>query len=61
MFSIFKSNPLKKLNKHYAIKLEQAMLAQRNGDIRGYALLSTEADDLYKQILALEINEKNRI
>tara|TARA_R110000787_G_scaffold97326_3_gene200934 strand:+ start:1612 stop:1791 length:180 start_codon:yes stop_codon:yes gene_type:complete len=58
MFSIFKKNPLKKLNKRYEAKLEQAMLAQRNGDIKGYAMITAEADKIAIQIQALESSEK---
>ena len=54
MFQLFKSDPTKKLKKQYAAKLEQAMLAQRSGDIRTYSQLSTEAEELYKKIEALE-------
>ena len=54
MFSIFKSNPVDKMKKQYALKLEKAMLSQRNGDIRSYSLLTFEADALYKEILRLE-------
>lgn len=54
MFSIFKSNPAKKLNKLYLAKLEQAMLAQRNGDILGYSELTAEAEDIQKRIQTIE-------
>jgi len=54
MFSIFKQDPIKKLNKQLSIKLEQAMNAQRNGDIRTYSQLSAEAEAIDKQIVALE-------
>ncbi|WP_145991624.1 MULTISPECIES: DUF6435 family protein [unclassified Shewanella] len=54
MFSIFKSNPTKKLNKLLSIKLEQAMHAQRNGDIKSYSQLSYEADQIDKQISLIE-------
>lgn len=50
MFSFFKSNPSIKLKKRHALLLEQAMHAQRNGDIRGYSKLTTEAEDVYQQI-----------
>ncbi len=50
MLSWFKSNPTKKLEKKHAQLQEQAMLAQRSGDIRTYSRLSTEADELYQQI-----------
>ncbi|WP_347177782.1 DUF6435 family protein [Pseudoalteromonas prydzensis] len=39
MFSFFKKDPLKQLNKQYSAKLEQAMISQRNGDIKGYSPL----------------------
>lgn len=54
MFSIFKSNPVKKLNQRYEAKLEQAMQAQRNGDIKSYAMLTEEAEAIFAQIKALE-------
>jgi len=54
MFSFLKPDPLKKLKKQHAALLEQAMLSQRNGDIRTYSKLSTEADAIYKQIQAIE-------
>ena len=49
MFSLFKSDPTKKLNKQYSAKLEQAMHAQRNGDIRTYSMLTEQA-----QIIIIE-------
>ena len=54
MFSLFKKDPTKKLNKAYSEKLEQAMQAQRKGDIQTYSVLTSEAEALYKQILELE-------
>lgn len=54
MFGIFKTDPLKKLEKQRAAKLEQAMQAQRNGDIRLYSELTAEAEDLYEDIKRLE-------
>ena len=50
MFSFFKSDPVKKLEKQYEAKLEQAMLAQRNGDIKTYSQLTFEAEEIRKQI-----------
>lgn len=58
MFGIFKSNPTKKLRKTYDIKLEQAMLAQRKGDIKTYSMLTAEAEELWSQIEALEPQDK---
>ena len=60
MFSFFKSDPTKKLKKQHAMLLEQAMHAQRGGDIRTYSKLSTEADEVYKKIEEIEAsNEKD--
>lgn len=57
MFGLFKKNPIKKLKKQQAIILEQAMFAQRNGDIRLYSQLTVEAEDIYSKIAELEKNE----
>ena len=54
MFSLFKSNPTKKLRKQYDIKLEQAMQAQRRGDIKSYSMLTAEAESLWSEIQKLE-------
>ena len=58
MFGLFKSNPTKKLRKNYDIKLEQAMLAQRKGDIKTYSMLTAEAESIWKEIEALESQQK---
>ena len=57
MFSFFKKNPTKKLNKLYEAKLEQAMHAQRNGDIKSYSMITAEADKIREEIEALEIHD----
>lgn len=54
MFGLFRKNPLEKLNKDYQGKLQQAMEAQRSGNIQKYAELSEEADGIYQEIKALE-------
>ena len=54
MFSLFKKDPIKKLNKTYEAKLEQAMHAQRNGDIKSYSMLTEEAEKINQEILATE-------
>lgn len=54
MFSIFKRDPIKKLTKAYEAKLEQAMHAQRNGDIRSYGSITAEAEAINDQITALK-------
>lgn len=50
MFSFLKSNPAKKLKKRHSMLLEQAMQAQRKGDIRTYSRLTAEAEEVFKQI-----------
>ncbi|QIR07725.1 DUF6435 family protein [Salinivibrio costicola] len=56
MFSFLKPNPVKKLKKKYEAKQQQAFQAQRNGDIRGYSLLTEEAEKIDQQIKELETN-----
>ncbi|MPS30980.1 MULTISPECIES: DUF6435 family protein [Salinivibrio] len=56
MLSFLKPNPVKKLKKQYEAKQQQAFQAQRNGDIRGYSLLTEEAEKIDKQIKELENN-----
>ena len=53
MFSFLKVDPLKKLNKAYQQKLGEALQAQRNGNIRGYSLLTEEAEAIWVEIQAL--------
>ncbi len=59
MFNIFKRNPIPKIEKLYEQKLEQAMNAQRNGNIELYAKLSVEAQELLKQLDALIEKSEN--
>ncbi|WP_020584451.1 DUF6435 family protein [Endozoicomonas elysicola] len=54
MFSFLRSNPAKKLKKRHSALLEEAMNAQRNGNIRKYSQLTAEADEVYKQIQQLD-------
>jgi len=54
MFSFFNKNPIKKLTKQYEAKLEQAMYAQRNGDIRAYSMLTAEAEKINDEMIAIE-------
>lgn len=55
MLSLFKRDPVKKLKKAYMQKLEQAMNAQRNGDIRTYSAITQEAEILHKEIKKHEV------
>ena len=57
MFSMSKGDPAKKLKKQRATLLEQALQAQRKGDIRTYSELSAEADEVFKKIEALEASQ----
>lgn len=50
MFSFLKKDPVSKLNKQYAIVLEQALEAQRRGDIRSYSKLTSEAEKIAEKI-----------
>ena len=54
MFGLFKSNPTKKLRNQYNSKLEEAMLAQRRGDIKSYAMLTEESEKIWSEIEKLE-------
>jgi hypothetical protein len=58
MFSIFKKDPIKKLDKLYKSKLEEAMNAQRKGDIKSYAMITAEAEKIKVQILELQESTK---
>lgn len=58
MFSFLKADPAKKLNKAYRAKLEEALNAQRNGNIRAYSLLTEESDAIWQQIQQLEQGDK---
>ncbi|MBE0365667.1 hypothetical protein PULV_b0295 [Pseudoalteromonas ulvae UL12] len=58
MFSFLKSDPTKKLKKQYDALLEQAMHAQRKGDIRSYSMLTLDAENLWKKIEELELAKK---
>lgn len=51
---LFSFNPVKKKRKLYDAKLEQAMHAQRRGDIKSYSMLTAEAEKLWLQIQQLE-------
>ncbi len=50
MFNLFRSSPLEKLEKQYALKLKEARDAQRSGKIPQYATLMAEAEALADRI-----------
>lgn len=54
MFSFLRPNPLKVYRKQYSELLEAAMQAQRRGDIRGYANLTEQAEEVAAKIEELE-------
>lgn len=55
MFGLFKKkDPVAKLEKKYSQLLEEAMQLQRNGDIKGYAAKTAEAEAVADEIEALQ-------
>jgi hypothetical protein len=54
MFGLFKTDPKKKLDQEYKSLLEQAMHAQRSGDIRKYSELTEIAETKKKELDLLE-------
>jgi hypothetical protein len=54
MFNFLRSDPLKKHQKKYLELLEQAMQAQRKGDIRLYSALTEEAESVAASIEKIE-------
>ena len=50
MFSLFKKDPLKTLEKEIKVKLEKARDIQRSGDIKAYAIAMGEIDELQKKL-----------
>ena len=53
MFGIFKKQPLKQLQKEYKRKSEQAMEIQRSGDLRLYAKVVEELEEIESKIAKL--------
>ncbi len=54
MFGLFKKDPIKELQKQYQKLMEEAMQIQRSGDIKAYAIKVAEAEEIMKQIEALQ-------
>jgi hypothetical protein len=54
MFGLFKSDPKKKLQKRYDALLLQARDAQRTQGVLAAGKILQEAEEVYKQIQALE-------
>lgn len=54
MFGLFKSDPIKKLEKEYAQLMEEAMHIQRSGDLKAYAAKIEASEAILQQIEALK-------
>lgn len=57
MFGLFKKDPVKQLEKEYAALLEKARDTQRAGDIKGYAKLMAESEEIMKKIEKIRANQ----
>ena len=57
MFGQLKRNPEKQLRKQYHAKLEEALHAQRNGNIRQYSFLTAEAEKLREQLEEMAVKQ----
>jgi hypothetical protein len=54
MLGFLKSDPKKKLQKEYEAKLQKAMEAQRNGDLRTQGTLMEEAEKIYAELQKID-------
>lgn len=54
MFGFLKAAPEKALQKKYEKLLHQAMLFQRNGDIKSYSMITAEAEKVRLEIEKLK-------
>ena len=54
MFAFLKSDPVKKLKKDYEKKMAEATAAQRSGDIKLYAALTSESEKIWAKIQKFE-------
>tara|TARA_B100001094_G_scaffold292817_1_gene312299 strand:+ start:36 stop:203 length:168 start_codon:yes stop_codon:yes gene_type:complete len=50
MLGLFKTDPVKKLQKEYEALCEKAIAAQRKGDIRLFSDLTAQSEELAKKI-----------
>ena len=53
MFGLFKRDPARKLEAEYRRLLEEARDLQRNGDIKGFAAKTAEAEAIGERLEAL--------
>jgi len=56
MFGLFKKDPVAKLQKEYEAKMLEARDVQRSGDLRHYARVMEEAEEILKKIEELKSN-----
>ena len=56
MFGLFKKDPVKKLQKEYADLMERARDVQRSGDLRAYAEMIKESEEILQKIDDLSDN-----
>lgn len=54
MFGLFKKDPIAKLQKEYEAKMLEARDVQRSGDLRHYARIMEESEEILKKIEALK-------
>lgn len=54
MFSFFKSDPVKKLKKKRSNLLKEAVNVQRSGDLKAYARMMEQVDQIEKEIEELD-------
>lgn len=54
MFSLFKKDPVKKLNRQYAKLILEARDIQRSGDLKLYAKKIAEAEEIAEKISQLK-------
>ena len=59
MFGIFKKSPIAKMENEHKELLTKAFNAQRNGDIRGYSMITAEAEKVREQLEVLKAEEKD--
>lgn len=54
MLGFLKGDPKKKLQKEYEAKLQKALYAQRNGDLRTHGTLMEEAEKIYAELQKID-------
>ena len=59
VFGLFRKDPVETLKREYADKRIRARDLQRNGDIIGYANMSAAADEVLKQLEAVESKQSD--